>query len=139
MTQHAIVKRLSGQDVAEISLLRQVECSMHCDSCGGCLKPPAGEELLALAKNPIGAKPGDRVEVETTTGNSIGMALLVFGFPCLALVLGYLAGGWLRLGEMASIGLGALALVVSFVVLWAVNRSVTRRHPTQFDIVGFAR
>ena len=24
MTQHAIVKRLSGQDVAEISLLRQV-------------------------------------------------------------------------------------------------------------------
>ena len=91
MTQHAIVKRLSGQDVAEISLLRQVECSMHCDSCGGCLKPPAGEELLALAKNPIGAKPGDRVEVETTTGNSIGMALLVFGFPCLALVLGYLA------------------------------------------------
>ena len=102
MTQHAIVKRLSGQDVAEISLLRQVECSMHCDSCGGCLKPPAGEELLALAKNPIGAKPGDRVEVETTTGNSIGMALLVFGFPCLALVLGYLAGGWLHWSEMAS-------------------------------------
>ena len=110
MTQHAIVKRLSGQDVAEISLLRQVECSMHCDSCGGCLKPPAGEELLALAKNPIGAKPGDRVEVETTTGNSIGMALLVFGFPCLALVLGYLAGGWLHWSEMASIGLGAAAL-----------------------------
>ena len=115
MTQHAIVKRLSGQDVAEISLLRQVECSMHCDSCGGCLKPPAGEELLALAKNPIGAKPGDRV------------------------VLGYLAGGWLHWSEMASIGLGAAALVVSFVVLWGVNRSVTKHHPTQFDIVGFAR
>ena len=64
MVQNAIVKKIVGDGVAEVSLLRQMECGLHCDgACAGCsAKPP--QEILALASNSIGARPGDFVEVE---------------------------------------------------------------------------
>ena len=32
MVQNAIVKRIINEKVAEVSLMRQMECGMHCDS-----------------------------------------------------------------------------------------------------------
>ena len=57
------------------------------------MQKPQGE-LLALASDPIGTKPGERVEVEPSVGHSIGLSVLVFAIPCVFLVLGYLAGWW---------------------------------------------
>ena len=37
MVQNAIVKKIVGEGVAEVSLLRQMECGLHCDgACAGC-------------------------------------------------------------------------------------------------------
>ena len=92
MVQNAIVKKNVREGVVEVSLLRQMECGLHCDgACAGCSQRPK-EEILALASNPIGAKPGDMVEVEPTGGHNIGTAVVVFAIPCVTLVLGYLAG-----------------------------------------------
>ena len=81
MVQNAIVKKLVGDGVAEVSLLRQMECGLHCDgACAGCgQKPP--EEILALATNPIGAKPGDFVEVSPAVGGTYGPYILIFLLP----------------------------------------------------------
>ena len=88
MNQSAIVKKEVRSGVVEVSLLRQVECGLSCGGdCAGCMQKPQGE-ILALASNPIGAKPGERVEVEATSGSSIGIALLIFAIPCVSLVLG---------------------------------------------------
>ena len=71
-----------------MSLLRQMECGLHCDgACAGCGQRPK-EEILALANNPIGAQPGDFVEVEPSSGHNIGLSVVVFGLPCVGLAAG---------------------------------------------------
>ena len=90
MNQYALVKKRLKEDVVQISLLRQTECGLK-ESCGGncagCVQQPQGE-LLATASDPIGVQPGERVEVEPTTGHSIGLSLVVFALPCVFLALG---------------------------------------------------
>ena len=135
MIQNAIVKKEVRSGVVEVSLLRQVECGLNCSgNCSGCMQPPK-QELLALASNPIDAKPGDRVEVEPTTGHSIGIAALVFALPCIFLGLGYLLGDWLKLGEMASVGMAVLGLIVGFLPAILVNRAVTKGRNPEFVIL----
>ena len=81
MVQNAIVKQLVGEGMAQVSLLRQMECGLHCDgACAGCSQKPP-QEILALAANPIGAKPGDFVEVEPSVGHGIGLSVIVFLLP----------------------------------------------------------
>ena len=135
MNQSAIVKKEVREGVVEVSLLRQVECGLSCGGdCAGCMQKPQGE-ILALASNPIGAKPGERVEVEVTSGSSIGIALLIFAIPCVFLVLGYLLGQALGLGEMPSVGMAGLGLVVGFLPAVLVNRAITRRQQPEFLIL----
>ena len=135
MNQSAIVKKEVREGVVEVSLLRQVECGLSCGGdCAGCMQKPQGE-ILALASNPIGAKPGERVEVEVTSGSSIGIALLIFAIPCVFLVLGYLLGQALGMGEMPSVGMAGLGLVVGFLPAVLVNRAITRRQQPEFLIL----
>lgn len=136
MNQSAIVKKEVREGVVEVSLLRQVECGLSCGGgdCAGCMQKPQGE-ILALASNPIGAKPGQRVEVEATSGSSIGIALLIFAIPCVFLVLGYLLGQALGMGEMPSVGMAGLGLVVGFLPAVLVNRAITRRQQPEFLIL----
>ena len=116
MVQNAIVKKIIREGVAEVSLLRQMECGLHCDgACAGCsAKPP--QEILALASNGIGAKPGDFVEVEPAGGHNISTSVAVFLLPCVGLGLGYALGvNLLRLGEVTSLLTAALGLAAGFV------------------------
>ena len=60
------------------------------------------EEILALASNPIGAKPGEFVEVEPASRHNIGISVVVFLLPCLFLAGGYVVGqSLLGLGDLA--------------------------------------
>ena len=71
MVQNAVVKDIIKEGVVRVSLMRQMECGMHCDgACAGCTQKPT-EEILAEASNDIGAKPGDIVTftVITAKGN----------------------------------------------------------------------
>jgi len=89
MIQTAVVKRIVSSTVAEVSLMRQLECGLSCKSCEGCPQKPK-DEILALAENPIGAQPGMVVEVESNSGSAIGIAALVYLVPCVFLIFGYL-------------------------------------------------
>ena len=135
MVQSAIVKKQIKEGVVEVSLLRQVECGLSCGgNCAGCMQKPQGE-LLALASDPIGTRPGERVEVEPSVGHSIGLSVLVFAIPCVFLVLGYLAGMALGLGEGASVGTAAVGLLVGFLPAVWVNRWITRSQKPEFVIL----
>lgn len=132
MSQNAIVKNIVSKDVAEISLLRQLDCK-NCDNCGICSQKP-GTELLALASNAIGAQKGDVVEVDSVAGSSIGVAVIVYVIPCVFLMLGYFLGQALGLGEMASVGVGAIGILVGFLPAVLLNRAITRRKSPEFII-----
>ena len=135
MNQYALVKKRLKEDVVQISLLRQTECGLK-ESCGGncagCVQPQG--ELLATASDPIGVQPGERVEVESATGHSIGLSLVVFALPCVFLALGYLVGQALGLGEGASVGTAAVGLLVGFLPAVLVNRWITRRATPEFVV-----
>jgi sigma-E factor negative regulatory protein RseC len=132
MSQNAIVIKIIKDGVAEVSLLRQTDCK-NCDNCGVCSQKP-GSELLALASNEVGAKAGDIVEVDSTAGNSIGIAVIVYVVPCVCLLLGYFLGQALGLSELACVGVGALGVLVGFLPALVLNRVITKRKQPEFVI-----
>ena len=136
MVQNASVKKIVREGVAEVSLLRQMECGLHCDgACAGCsAKPP--QEILALASNEIGAKPGDFVEVEPAGVGNISVSAAVFLLPCLGLGIGYGLGvQLLRLGEVAALVTAFLGLAAGFVPALLMDRAITRRNAPEFAIL----
>ena len=136
MVQNAIVKKIVGEGVAEVSLLRQMECGLHCDgACAGCTaKPP--QEILALASNGIGAKPGDFVKVEPSSGHNFSTSIVVFLLPCVGLGLGYALGlNVLRLGELTSMITAALGLAAGFLPAVVMNRAITQSSAPEFAIL----
>ena len=138
MVQSALVKRIISNDEVEVALVRQTECGLHCngacETCESCGQKPS-EDILATASNDIGAKPGDIVEVEPTTGHNITASIIVFLLPCIGLVLGYLAGQSIfHLGEGAALGTAVLGLIISFVPAFLLNRSITRHKAPEFII-----
>ena len=136
MVQNAIVKKIVSDGVAEVSLLRQMECGLHCDgACAGCsAKPP--QEILALASNGIGAKPGDFVEVEPASGHNYSTSVAVFLLPCVGLGLGYALGLYvLQMGEVASMLTALLGLAAGFIPAVLMNRAITRSSAPEFAIL----
>lgn len=138
MVQNAIVKREVAEGVVEVSLLRQMECGLHCDgACEGCGQKPK-EEILALASNPLGAKAGDFVEVEPADGHNISTSFIVFFLPCVTMAAGYLLGqAAFGLGEIAALGTAAAGLVLGFIPAFLMNRSMMRSQAPAFRILKF--
>ena len=136
MVQNAIVKKIVGDGVAEVSLLRQMECGLHCDgACAGCsAKPP--QEILALASNAVGAEPGDFVEVEPAGGRNISTSVAVFLLPCVGLGAGYALGMYvLGLNELTSMLTAALGLAAGFLPAVLMDRAIARSQAPEFAIL----
>ena len=134
MIQTAVVKRIISPNIAEVSLMRQLECGLSCKSCEGCPQKPR-DEIMAMAENAVDARVGDVVEVESNSGNAIGIAALVYLVPCIFLVLGYLLGAWIGLGEGACVLLAFLGLFVGFVPALLLNRAIAKRNKPEFTIL----
>ena len=138
MVLNAIVKEIVREGVARVSLLREMECGMHCDGAGaGCTQKPT-EEILVRADNEIGAKAGDFVEVEPTGVGNISVSFIVFLLPCVTLALGYVfAQSVLKMNEMTAL-LGALAgLAIGFIPAYLINRSIAKSSKPEFRILKF--
>lgn len=140
MVQNAIVKRIVQPGVAEVSLLRQMECGLHCDgACAGCSQKPK-EEILALASNSIGAKPGDHVEVEPASRHNISISVVAFVVPCVGLGVGYALGqSLLGLGEGMSLLTALLGLAVGCLPAILMNRAMVHSKNPEFSILKFLR
>lgn len=90
MTQIATVERILDNDHAEISVPRKSACGHDCEECAGC--GVTGAAVHARAINPIGARPGQKVVVESSTQKMLGIVALVYLIPVALFILGYLAG-----------------------------------------------
>lgn len=139
MSQNARVTKLLEDGVAQVSLMRQMECGLscsgptgNCESCG--MKP--SRPILALAANPVGARPGDLVEVESKAGGAIGIALLVYLLPCVALAAGYLVGQFLlHMSEAGALIPALIGLALGFLPARLYNRAVARKEGPEFMIL----
>lgn len=136
MVQNAIVKKVVREGVVQVSLMRQMECGLHCDgACEGCGQRPT-QEILALASDPIGSKAGDIVEVEPASGHNIGASVVVFLLPVVGLGTGYVVGQALfHLGEVAALATAALGLALGFVPAMLANRAMMRSKAPEFSVL----
>ena len=91
MEQIVTVRALYPDGTAEVACRRASACGGDCGHCGGCTN---AQTVLVRAYNPIGAKPGDRVVVESASCQVLGAAAAVYLLPVLFLLGGYaLVGG----------------------------------------------
>ena len=133
MTQIATVERILDAGHAEISVPRKSACGHDCEECAGC--GVSGAAVHARAANPIGAAPGQKVVVESSTGGMLRIVALVYLIPVRLFFAGYLGAVVLT----ASVAVQYTAAVAGFIlgILAAVvyDRRLRARGGLSFTIV----
>ncbi len=85
MKRNAVVESVSG-DRAIVSFLREEACG----SCAGRHFCTNAKKTSAEVKNPVGAKVGDTVEIETDTSSMLLYCVILFLAPVLLALAMYL-------------------------------------------------
>ena len=133
MTQVATVERIIDANHAEISVPRKSACGHDCEECAGC--GVTGAAVHAKALNPIGARPGQKVVVQSDTGNMLRIIALVYLTP----VLLFLAGYFITMTVTSSTAIQHLIAGIGFAagILLAVSydRRLRRQGGLSFQIV----
>ena len=133
MRQNVTVVRLLDQNRAEVRCFRESACSGDCHKCAGC--GAAAETVVVAAENLIGAEPGDRVVVESSTRSVLAASAVAYLLPLALFFGGYGLGAALDLLPALIGGLGFfLGLLGTF---W-YGRRLERRKTVQYKITGFA-
>lgn len=137
MEQTARVNRLLPGGRAEIAVKRKSACGHDCSKCGGgCSEMLVQSEVKAVADNPLGARPGDTVRVESRSGQVLWIAAVVYLLPLVLFFVFCFAGAALSGSETVGIILGGVGFAAGIAgAVWA-NRVVKRRNMTAFCITG---
>ena len=133
MQQLVRVRQVHPDGTATVIHIRESACSGDCHKCSGC--GAAKEAILLEAQNPIGAKPGDLVKVESDTGPVLKAAAVMYMVPMILFFVGYAIGDALQLGG-AWMGGGFFAASIGLAILY--DRKVVKKQNTGYTITGFA-
>ena len=131
MTQIATVERDLGGGYAEVSVPRKSACGHDCEECAGC--GMTGAAIKARARNDIGAQPGDKVVVESSTQKIFGVVALVYVLPVVLFLLGYFLSEGLAEGARYAIAIAAFA--VSFIPCVLYDRHARKKELLTYQIM----
>ena len=133
MTQIATVERILDARYAVVSVPRKSACGHDCEECAGC--GVTGAAVRAKAANPIDARPGQKVVVQSDTKKMLRIVALVYLTPVVLFLLGYLLATALG----AAVGVQYAAAVAGFaagiVAAIAYDRKLRARGGVSFTIV----
>ena len=132
MQQLVRVRQIHEDGTATVIHVRESACSGDCHKCSGC--GAAKEAILLEAKNPIGAKPGDLVKIESETGPVLKAALVMYMLPMVLFFAGYALGAMWNQGPLV----GCLAFVASIGLAVVYDRKVVKKQNLGYTITGFA-
>lgn len=132
MQQLVKVLTCAADGTARVACLRQSACSGDCHKCSGC--GAVEQTMIFTARNPIGARPGDTVTVESATGPVLKAAAVLYMLPLVLFIAGYLVGMQWNLGAL----IGGLAFVLSIALIIAYDRLVMQKKNTVYTIIGYA-
>lgn len=94
-----------------------------CAGCNRCFKRDGGNELMT--ENPVGAVPGDVVEVQLSARSRLVAMIVVFLIPLAALGLGLWIGSFW--GELWMFLTGVICLVLSYTIVWAIDKLLKKK------------
>ena len=133
MEQLVRVKEAYDNGTATVLLVRESACSGDCHKCSGC--GAAKETVLFTADNPIGARRGDLVKVESDTGTVLKAAVVLYVLPLVLFFLGYYLGD--VLGSMGAL-VACLGFVLGVVIVVLYDRTVVKKKNIGYTITAFA-
>ena len=119
MEKIGIVSKLLNDGRAEVSVVREAACGGNCPSCEACIYQT---EFSLIAENSIGAKPGQRVRVESETGKFFKIAFLVYIIPMITMVIGLIVPAMLNCSEGMIILYSFAGLAFGFLLIWLINK-----------------
>ena len=131
MTQIATVEKDLGGGYAEVSVPRKSACGHDCEECAGC--GMTGAAIKARARNDIGAQPGDKVVVESSTKKIFGVVALVYVLPVVLFLLGYFLSEGLAEGMRYAIAVATV--VVSFIPCVLYDRHARKKELLTYQIM----
>ena len=132
MEQIVRVKETHDNGTATVFLQRESACSGDCHKCSGC---GAAKEIMVFeARNPIGAKRGDKVIIESQTGPVMKAVGIFYVLPLVLFFLGYLLGEIWGLGGLV----GILGFVAAIVLTVFYDRKIAQKEQVH-TITGYAR
>jgi len=132
MTQDAVVYRCLNDQTAEVVVTRATACGSNCASCEACVFQ---NELKTVARNLIGARPGQKVLIESKSSHVYGAILLVYIVPILLAVVccftAYAAGA----SEGICVLCTFLGFILGSVIVVITQRLRKNKNPISFDII----
>lgn len=131
MTQIATVEKDLGGGYVEVSVPRKSACGHDCEECAGC--GMTGAAIKARARNDIGAQPGDKVVVESSTKKIFGVVALVYVLPVVLFLLGYFLSEGLAEGMRYAIAVATF--VVSFIPCVLYDRHARKKELLTYQIM----
>jgi len=132
MEQLVRVRETFDDGTALVVHVRESACSGDCHKCSGC--GAAKETILLKAKNPIGARRGDLVKLESATGPVLKAAAVMYMLPMLLFFAGYFLGDFFW-KQGALVGCIAFAASIALAVLY--DRKIGKTDKTGYTITGF--
>jgi sigma-E factor negative regulatory protein RseC len=132
MEQKVKVTRVFPDGSAQVIRIRESACSGDCHKCSGC--GAAEQKMLLLARNPIGAKPGDLVIVSADSAPVLKAAVVLYILPLALFFAGYIGGSYLGLSGW----LGGLGFLLGIAAVIAYDRLAARKQEMIYTITGFA-
>jgi sigma-E factor negative regulatory protein RseC len=133
MTQIATVERILDQSHAEISVPRKSACGHDCEECAGC--GVTGAAVHAKALNPIDARPGQKVVVESSTSKMLHIVFLVYMIPVVLFVAGYLIPALLNTSVAVQYTTAVLGFLLGIALAIGYDRKLKRQGGLTFRIV----
>ncbi len=134
MTQEAVVTKLLPSGMAEVAVKRTSACGGNCGSCESCVFQ---NEMKTPALNRIGAKPGQKVLIESQSSKIFKAAFLVYVLPLLFFLAAYLLAAAFDLSEALRILASFAGLIVVGVVLVLSQKKIRDKDRITFTIIDY--
>lgn len=119
MNEQGYIVEIVDSVTAKLKLKRHSACA----SCGKCATTSESKDIIVEVDNTIGAKVGDRVEVNMETVNVLKAAFIAYTIPLMALLIGTVGAfyilSYMNINniEVISGGVGLTFTLLSFLML----------------------
>ena len=131
MQQIVRVKEAHNNGTATVFLQRESACSGDCHKCSGC--GAAKEVMVFEVQNPIGARRGDLVVIESKTGPVMKAVGMFYVLPLVLFFAGYALGALWNLGGL----FGGLGFVLAIAACVLYDRKIAQKEEVH-TITGYA-